>query len=70
MIVLISSFVNSMFASYWSVTGIVDEGRTLLFSIIEHCFAKKELKRLAYLLKPATNLLPWKTGGMQGILNS
>ena len=39
------------------VTGIVDEGRTLLFSIIEHYFAKKELKRWAFLLKPVTNLL-------------
>ena len=36
--------------------GIVDEGRTL-FSIIEHCFAKKELKRWAFLLKSVTNLL-------------
>ena len=32
----------------------IDEGRTLLFSIIEHCFAKKkkkELNRLAFLLE-------------------
>ena len=46
--------------------GIVDEERTLLFSIIEHCFAKKELKRLAFLPKSVTNLLSGKTGGMQG----
>ena len=44
MILLISPFMNSMFASYWSVMGLVDEGRTLLFSIIKHCFAKKELR--------------------------
>ena len=57
MILLISSFMNSMFARYGSVTGIVDEGRTQLFSIIEHCFAKKELKRSVFLLKSVTNLL-------------
>ena len=30
----------------WSVLGILAEERTLLFSIIEHCFAKKELTNL------------------------
>ena len=30
---------------------IVEEGRTLLSSVIEHCFAKKELNRSAFLLK-------------------
>ena len=42
---LISSLMNSMFARYWLVMGLVDEGRTLLFSIIDHYFAKKELKK-------------------------
>ena len=48
--------------------GLVDEGRTLLFSMIEQCFAKKikkkkreekkkELKRLDFLLKSVINLL-------------
>ena len=43
----------------------VDEGRTLLFSIIEHCFARKELKRSAFLLKYVTNLFSWKICGIQ-----
>ena len=36
--------------------GKVDEGRTLLFSIIEHSFARKVLKRSGFLLKYVTNL--------------
>ena len=50
MILLISSCVNS-------IMGLVDEGKTLLFSMIQHCFAKKkkkrkkELKRSAFLTK-------------------
>ena len=48
--------MNSMFARYWSVMRLVDEGRTLLFSINEHCLQKKELKRLTFFLKSVTNL--------------
>ena len=44
--------MNSMFARYGLVTGLVDDWKTLLFTISEHCFAKKELKRSAFLLKP------------------
>ena len=46
-----------MFARYWLEMGLVDEGRTLLFSIIEQCFGIMELKGLALLLKSVTNLL-------------
>ena len=67
MILLRWSFVNSMFARYWSVMRLVDEGRTLLFSIIDNCFAKEELKRSVFFLKSSyPNLLSWKIGGMQG----
>ena len=38
MILLISSCVNS-------IMGLVDEGKTLLFSMIQHCFAKKKKKK-------------------------
>ena len=39
---LIPSYMNSIFNRYWSVLILVDEGRALLFSTIEHCFAKKK----------------------------
>ena len=37
--------------------GLVDEEKTLLFSVIEHCFVKKkkELTTLAFLRKSVTN---------------
>ena len=43
--------MNLMFARYGLVTGLVDDGKTLLFTISERCFGKKELKRSAFLLK-------------------
>ena len=46
--------------------GLVDEGRTLIFSIIEQYFAKQELTRLDFLLKSVTNLLSRKIGRVQG----
>ena len=39
------------------------ERRTLLFSIIEHCFAKNIIKEIGFLLK--SNLLLPIIGGMQ-----
>ena len=42
MILLISTFVNSMFARYSLIMGLVDERITLFFSIIEHCFEKEK----------------------------
>ena len=70
MIHLISSFVNSMFDRYWSVMVLVDEGRTLLFSITEHCFAKKQLKKLAFLWKYVTSLLSRRISRIQGTFQS
>ena len=32
----------------------------------EHCFAKKELKSSAFLLKSFNYSFPWKRGGMRG----
>lgn len=59
MILSILTFVDLMFDRYWSV-GLADEGGTLLYSIIEHCFAKKKkLKISAFLLKSVTNMLSW-----------
>ena len=57
MILLISSCVNS-------IMGLVDEGKTLLFSMIQHCFAKKkkrkkELKRSAFLTKICKKICSW-----------
>ena len=53
-----SSFVNYTLDRYWSVMGLVDQERRLLFSKTEHCFEKKkELKILAFFLKSVTNLL-------------
>ena len=60
MILLISFFMNSLFVRYWSVMGLVGEGRALFISKIEHSFAKKELQRSAFLLKFVTKLLSWK----------
>ena len=39
MILLILYFMNSMFERYWLVMGLVEEVRTLLFSVTEYCFA-------------------------------
>ena len=55
--VMTMSFINFEFTDYylntilrefdnWLIMGLVDKGRTLLFSIIEHCFAKNEWKSL------------------------
>ena len=46
---------------------LIGEGKPLLFSIIEHCFAKVELKRSAFLVKSVINMLSWSVGRMQGI---
>ena len=46
MIFLISSFMNSMFARYWSVMWLVGERKTVLFSLIEHWFAKKTVTEI------------------------
>ena len=51
------------------MTGI-DQGRTLLFSITEHCFPKNKLKRSTFLLKSLANLLSWIISEMQGIFPS
>ena len=64
---LILSFTNSIFDRYWLGIELVDEGRTLLFPITELCFARKELKRLALLLKSVASLLSWIIDAMQGI---
>ena len=45
-IFLISSFMNSMFARYWSVMWLVGERKTVLFSLIEHWFAKKTVTEI------------------------
>ena len=59
--------MNSMFARYGLVTGLVDDGKTLLFTISEHCFAKKELKRSALLLKPEKKMLSRKLVGCKDL---
>ena len=44
---------------------LADEGKTLLIIIIEHCFAKTELKRSTLLLKSAKKLFSCIIGQMQ-----
>ena len=68
MILLISSSVSLLSAKYWSIIGSVDEAKTLLFSITEYCFAKRELKISPFLLKSVTNLSSRIISEMQRIL--
>ena len=46
--------------------GLVNTGRTLLISITDHRFVKRELKILALLLKSVKKFLSWIIRGMQG----
>ena len=43
-------------------------GNLLSFLIMEYCFAKNELKSLAFSIKSGINLLLWNNGGIAGIL--
>ena len=56
---LISSFVNSMFARYWSVTGIVDEERTLIFNNWA-LFCKKRIKEIGFFTKISSKFVMMK----------
>ena len=56
-----------MDVSEWSVRGAKLVGSLLLFSNIEHCSAKKELKSSAFWRKSVIKLPLWYSGGMIGI---
>ena len=56
-IIFMSSFVNYTLDRYWSVMGLVEQGRTLLFSKIEHCFEKKKIKKVVFFLKICNKFL-------------
>ena len=62
--------MNSMFGRYWTVIGLVQKGKKLLFLIAGHSFAKNELERSTFLLKSVANLLSCMVGGMGWILYS
>ena len=65
---LISSIGKSTYESDLFVIKGKSDSNILSFSINEHCLAKKKFKISFFSLKPAMNLLLWKSGWIQRIL--
>ena len=57
-----------MNVSDWSVRGAKLDGNLLLFSSIEHCCAKKELKSSAFWRKSVIKLPLWDSGRIGGMI--
>ena len=68
MIFNMSLFINFTVDKRLSVSKWSRVGSLLSFLIKERCFAKNELKSLAFSLKLVTNLLLWNHGGITGTL--
>ena len=64
----ISVFTNFTNDTHLSVRRVRRRRSLLSFFIKENCFAKMELKCLAFLLKLVTNVLLWNDGGITSIL--